>query len=100
MSNSCPYNTQRFFMVASMVLLLFVGHLQLTESVTCDPVQISWCLQSIVSYLPPTPDCCRRLKGQEACLCKEMSDPTFGGYLRLPGAKMVCDKCHVTYPNC
>lgn len=101
MANSISYIGQPFFTMAVMILILSIGHLQQTESVTtCDPVQLSWCLQSIVSYLPPTTECCQKLKGQQACLCQEMGDPTFGGYLRLPGAKMVCAACKVTYPKC
>ncbi|GKD51747.1 putative bifunctional inhibitor/plant lipid transfer protein/seed storage helical, partial [Tanacetum coccineum] len=72
-----------------MVLLLSTGHLQRIEAqqpatITCDPVELSWCLQAIVSPIPPTPECCQKLKGQEPCLCRELGDPTFGGFLKLP----------------
>lgn len=91
----------RLFTVAAMALLLSAGHLRLTEAqITCDPVQISWCLQSIVSRMPPTAECCQKLKAQEPCLCRERGDPTFGGYLRLPGAMMVCNACNVTFSDC
>ncbi|KAM0032435.1 putative non-specific lipid-transfer protein type 2 [Helianthus debilis subsp. tardiflorus] len=77
-----PYIRLQLFTV---VLLLSAGHQQVTGTqITCDPVQLSWCLQSIVSYLPPTAECCQKLKAQEPCLCQETSDPTFGGYLLLP----------------
>lgn len=86
--------------VTMMMLLLSTGHLQLTEALTtCNPVQLSWCLKDIVSYLPPTTECCQKLKTQEPCLCQEMGDPTFGGYLGLPGTKMVAEKCGVIF-NC
>ncbi|MFS7973420.1 putative bifunctional inhibitor/plant lipid transfer protein/seed storage helical [Helianthus anomalus] len=98
MKNTSPYIGLLLFTVAAMVLRLSAGYLQLPGSeTTCDPVQLSWCLQSIVSYLPPTENCCRKLKGQEPCLCQELFDPTFGGYLVLPGAKMVCSACNVTF---
>ncbi|KAJ0526491.1 putative bifunctional inhibitor/plant lipid transfer protein/seed storage helical [Helianthus annuus] len=96
-----PYIGLRLFTVAVIVMLLSAGHQQVTGSqITCDPVQLSWCLQSIVSYLPPTEECCQKLKAQEPCLCQETSDPTFGGYLLLPGAQPVCAACNVTYPYC
>ncbi|KAJ0753894.1 putative bifunctional inhibitor/plant lipid transfer protein/seed storage helical [Helianthus annuus] len=96
------YMGLRLFTVATaMVLLLSAGHLQLSGAqVTCDPVQLSWCLQSIVSNMPPTAECCQKLKAQEPCLCREASDPTFGGYMRLPGAGAVCAACNVTFPYC
>ncbi|KAL8250889.1 hypothetical protein R6Q59_034582 [Mikania micrantha] len=94
-------NSSRLFAVAAMVVLLSTGPLQLSAAqVRCDPVQISWCLQAIVSNMAPTEVCCQKLKGQESCLCHEMADPTFGGYLGLPGAKTVCDSCNVTFPKC
>ncbi|KAI3726449.1 hypothetical protein L1987_66246 [Smallanthus sonchifolius] len=101
MENPSSYFGLRLFTVAAMVLLLSAGHLQLTGAQTrCDPVQISWCLQSIVSNLPPTAECCQKLKAQEPCLCRETGDPTFGGYLGLPGAKTVCNACNVAFPYC
>ncbi|KAI7749009.1 hypothetical protein M8C21_009915 [Ambrosia artemisiifolia] len=102
MDKTSPYiGLVRLFTVSAIVLLLSAGNTQVTGSqVACDPVQLSWCLQSIVSYLPPTAECCQKLKGQEPCLCQETSDPTFGGYLLLPGAKPVCAACNVTYPYC
>ncbi|KAI3777262.1 hypothetical protein L1987_47060 [Smallanthus sonchifolius] len=84
-----------------MVLLLSAGHMQQTEAQSrCDSVEISWCLQSFVTNIPPSQECCRKLKGQEACLCRETSDPTFGGYLKLPGAKRVAAACGVRFPRC
>ncbi|KAK1422117.1 hypothetical protein QVD17_25010 [Tagetes erecta] len=93
--------TQRCFMVVFMVLVLSAGHLQQTEAQRrCNAVEVSWCLESIVTNIPPSRECCRRLKGQEACLCRETHDPTFGGYLRLPGAKRVAAACGVNFPEC
>ncbi|PWA99707.1 hypothetical protein CTI12_AA002350 [Artemisia annua] len=91
----------RCLIVALMALLLSAGHLQLTEAQSrCDPVQISWCLQSFVSNMPPSRDCCRRFKSQESCICRERHDSTFGAYLRHPGARRVAAQCGVTYPTC
>ncbi|CAI9282651.1 unnamed protein product [Lactuca saligna] len=89
-------NSLRRFMVVVIVLLISTGHVQLAQT-TCDPVQLSWCLQAIVSYQPPSADCCLKLKSQESCLCQETTDPTFGGYLCLPGAKMVATACGVAF---
>ncbi|MFS7983422.1 putative bifunctional inhibitor/plant lipid transfer protein/seed storage helical [Helianthus anomalus] len=89
------------YMVAFMVLLLSAGHLQPTKGQSrYDSVQLSWCLQSIVSNTPPSQDCCRRLRGPQACLCREIRDPTFGGYLRHPGARRVATACGVSFPRC
>ncbi|KAJ0753893.1 putative bifunctional inhibitor/plant lipid transfer protein/seed storage helical [Helianthus annuus] len=94
-------NSLRCFIVGLMVLLLSAGHLQLIEAQSrCEPVQLSWCLQSIVSNMPPSQECCQKLKGQEGCLCRERGDPTFGGYLRLPGAQRVAAACGVRFPGC
>nr|GFA85861.1 bifunctional inhibitor/plant lipid transfer protein/seed storage helical domain-containing protein [Tanacetum cinerariifolium] len=91
----------RFFMVALMALLLSTGHTQLAEAqARCDPVQLSWCLQAFVSDIPPTQDCCRRFKGEEGCLCSELLDPTFGAYLRLPGARRCADEWMVVDDVC
>lgn len=95
-----------FTVSVMMMLLLGTGHLQraveaqLPTMITCDPVELSWCLQAIVSIIPPTPKCCKKLKGQESCLCTELGDPTFGGFLELPGFKNVCTTCNVTFPDC
>ncbi|KAI7749010.1 hypothetical protein M8C21_009916 [Ambrosia artemisiifolia] len=86
------------FIGALMVLLLSVGHIEAQSR--CDPVEISWCLQSIVSNIPPSRECCQKFKGQESCLCREKGDPTFGGYLGLPGAQRVAAACGVRYPRC
>ncbi|GJW24734.1 RNA-directed DNA polymerase, eukaryota, reverse transcriptase zinc-binding domain protein [Tanacetum coccineum] len=81
--------------------LVLEGQLQVTEAQSrCDPVQISWCLQSFVSNMPPSQDCCRRFKSQESCICRERHDSTFGAYLRLPGARRVASRCGVNYPTC
>ncbi|KAJ9562347.1 hypothetical protein OSB04_007507 [Centaurea solstitialis] len=93
----------RCFTVAVMVvvLLLSTANLQPVHAQRrCNPVELSWCLQAIVSNIPPSNTCCRKLKGQEDCLCREKADPTFGGYLALPGAKRVADACGVNFPNC
>ncbi|KAK1433237.1 hypothetical protein QVD17_10146 [Tagetes erecta] len=92
----------RCFTVALIVLLLSFGHQQrlIAAQSRCDPVQISWCLQSFVSNIPPSRECCQKYKGQEGCLCRETGDPTFGGYLGLPGAKRVAAACGVTFPKC
>ncbi|KAI3669662.1 hypothetical protein L6452_40987 [Arctium lappa] len=102
MEKSPSYVGPRCFTVAVMVvMLLSTGNLQLTKAQTrCNPVEISWCLQAIVSNLQPSATCCRKLKGQEPCLCRETADPTFGGYLGLPGAKKVAAACGVSFPNC
>ncbi|KAI3768127.1 hypothetical protein L2E82_18559 [Cichorium intybus] len=101
MENSRSYVGVRWFTVAVMVLLLSTEYLQLIEAQPrCDPVELSWCLQAMVSNMPPSAACCRRLKRQEPCLCQEMNDPTFGGYLKLPGAKRVATACGVTFPTC
>ncbi|KAI3669645.1 hypothetical protein L6452_40960 [Arctium lappa] len=102
MEKSSSYVGPRCFTAALMVMmLLFTGHLQLIEAQTrCNPVQISWCLQAIVANMRPSRTCCRRLKSQENCLCRETNDPTFGGYLRLPGARRVANECGVNFPNC
>ncbi|CAH1421394.1 unnamed protein product [Lactuca virosa] len=102
MKNSPSFVGLQWFTVAVMALLLSTGYLKHTEAqrVRCDPVEISWCLQAMVSNMPPSSTCCQRLKGQEPCLCRETSDPTFGGYLRLPGARRVAAACGVNFPNC
>ncbi|MFS7956329.1 putative non-specific lipid-transfer protein type 2 [Helianthus anomalus] len=47
-----------------MVLLLSVGQLQLIEAQSrCELVEISLCLQSIISNMPPSQGCCQKLKG-------------------------------------
>ncbi|PWA58345.1 hypothetical protein CTI12_AA400750 [Artemisia annua] len=96
------------FTVLSVMMLLLLGtrHLQRVEALQlptiswCDPVELSWCLQAVVSTIPPTAKCCKKLKGQESCLCSELGDPTFGGYIKLPGFKNVCTTCNVTFPDC
>ncbi|KVI00162.1 Bifunctional inhibitor/plant lipid transfer protein/seed storage helical domain-containing protein [Cynara cardunculus var. scolymus] len=95
MEKSPSYVGPRCFTVAVMVvMLLFTGHLQIIEAqqTRCNAVEVSWCLQAIVANMRPSRNCCQRLKGQENCLCRETHDPTFGGYLRLPGARRVANE--------
>ncbi|KVI00163.1 Bifunctional inhibitor/plant lipid transfer protein/seed storage helical domain-containing protein [Cynara cardunculus var. scolymus] len=70
------------------------------QQTRCNAVEVSWCLQAIVANMRPSRNCCQRLKGQENCLCRETHDPTFGGYLRLPGARRVANECGVNFPTC
>ncbi|KAL3813268.1 hypothetical protein ACJIZ3_014536 [Penstemon smallii] len=86
------------FMVALVVVL--VAELHYAAAVTCNPEELNACLWSFVGVLPPTPDCCTKLKEQMTCYCDYIKNPNLGVFLDSPAAKKASRKCGVPTPNC
>ncbi|KAL9269176.1 Non-specific lipid-transfer protein 2-like protein [Drosera capensis] len=67
--------------------------------VKCDPMQLSACATVILQSLPPSPECCTKLKEQRPCLCGYMKGPSLKPYIYSPGARKVTNSCGVAI-NC
>lgn len=85
--------------VAGLIFLL-ADFALVAESVTCNPVELSPCLNSFTSSAPPSPQCCTKLNEQKPCLCGYVKNPVFALYINSPNAKVVMSACHVPFPKC
>lgn len=88
-----------YFVVGLMVVLL-VGNVPASESVTCQPTELSPCAGCIIGGTPPTPMCCTKLKEQKPCFCQYLKDPNLKKYISSPNAKKVSQACNVPFPKC
>lgn len=88
-----------YFVVGLMVVLL-VGNVPASESVTCQPTELSPCAGSIIGGTKPTPTCCTKLKEQKPCFCQYLKDPNLKKYISSPNAKKVSQACNVPFPKC
>ncbi|KAH7852246.1 hypothetical protein Vadar_022436 [Vaccinium darrowii] len=70
------------------------------ETVTCDPEELSPCLEAITIGTPPSKDCCDKLTEQMPCLCGYIKDPNFGKFINTPNAEKVQKSCGISLPKC
>nr|GMD18508.1 Non-specific lipid-transfer protein 2 [Ipomoea batatas] len=84
-----------------LVLVLGASEVEVTEAVTCNPLQLSPCATAITSSnTSPSPVCCSKLKEQRPCLCKYMKDPRLQKFIASPNAKKVANTCGSPFPRC
>ncbi|RWR82076.1 non-specific lipid-transfer protein 2 [Cinnamomum micranthum f. kanehirae] len=88
-----------YFVVGLMVVLL-ICNLPASESVTCQPTELSPCAPAIIGGSAPTPLCCTKLNEQKPCLCQYMKDPNLRKYIDSPNAKKVAQICKIPFPKC
>ncbi|KAK7266424.1 hypothetical protein RIF29_19068 [Crotalaria pallida] len=86
--------------VAVMALLLVVEVFPFAEAVTCNPMELSPCLGSILSSSPPSTTCCQKVNEQRPCLCGYIKNPNLGQFVNSPGARIVASSCGVPFPTC
>ncbi|XWS15324.1 hypothetical protein CRYUN_Cryun35bG0086100 [Craigia yunnanensis] len=70
------------------------------EAATCNFMELSPCLDAIMSSRPPSDICCSRLREQMPCLCVFLTDPSLQQFLNDPNTERVAIDCGVVYPNC
>ncbi|CAH2036482.1 unnamed protein product [Thlaspi arvense] len=68
------------------------------EENLCNPLRLLPCLPATTIGLPPTPECCNRLKVQESCLCDYIKNPDYS--ISSPKSRIMLEACKVPYPSC
>ena len=68
--------------------------------VTCDAVQLSSCATPMLTGVPPSTECCGKLKEQQPCFCTYIKDPRYSQYVGPANAKKTLATCGVPYPTC
>ncbi|KAM5558237.1 non-specific lipid-transfer protein 2 [Rosa sericea] len=76
------------------------AHQAAKADTTCEPVQLSPCLDPIQYGSKPSSTCCQKLKEQIPCFCGYIKNPAFRQYVTGPNAKKLCSNCGVPYPRC
>ncbi|XP_062004742.1 non-specific lipid-transfer protein 2-like [Rosa rugosa] len=77
-----------------------LAHQAAEADTTCDPVQLSPCLDPIQHGSKPSSTCCQKLKEQIPCLCGYIKNPAFKQYVTGPNAEKLSANCGVQYPRC
>ncbi|XXG65474.1 hypothetical protein AAC387_Pa05g3166 [Persea americana] len=88
------------YSVVGLMVVLLIGNLPASESVTCQPTELSPCSAAIIGGSAPTPECCTKLNEQKPCLCQYMKDPNLRKYIDSPNAKKVAQICKIPFPKC
>ncbi|KAL7192419.1 hypothetical protein ACSBR2_024284 [Camellia fascicularis] len=86
--------------VFALLVLLWGYEAQVSMAVTCNPTELSPCLSSMTSSVPPSKLCCNKLKEQKPCLCQYINNPIFKKFVTSPNAKKVGTTCGVPFPKC
>ncbi|KAL0463543.1 UNVERIFIED_CONTAM: Non-specific lipid-transfer protein 2 [Sesamum latifolium] len=93
-------NTKTTFLALCVILVLILGEVEVTNAVTCNPLQLSPCASAITSSSKPSAVCCAKIKEQRPCLCQYMRNPNLQKFIKSPGAKKVANACGTPYPRC
>uniref|UniRef100_A0A2P2QS48 Bifunctional inhibitor/plant lipid transfer protein/seed storage helical domain-containing protein n=1 Tax=Rhizophora mucronata TaxID=61149 RepID=A0A2P2QS48_RHIMU len=82
------------------ILVLLMAEAQVTMAVTCNPTQLSPCVNAFTSNSKPSKLCCSRINEQKPCLCQYLKDPRFARFVNSPNARNVAKTCGTPYPKC
>ncbi|XP_022889815.1 non-specific lipid-transfer protein 2-like [Olea europaea var. sylvestris] len=88
------------FAVCAVLILLLACGAHVSESVTCNPTELSPCMSAISSGSPPSPLCCSKIKEQQPCFCQYLKNPNLNKYVNSPNAKKIASTCGVSPPKC
>ncbi|KAI7736550.1 hypothetical protein M8C21_018025 [Ambrosia artemisiifolia] len=83
-----------------VLVVILAGSAVNTTAVTCSVSELSPCLPSFTSSVPPSSQCCSKLKEQKPCLCGYIKNPSLKQYITSPNAKKVSSTCGVPIPKC
>ncbi|CAL9224470.1 unnamed protein product [Arabidopsis halleri] len=88
--------------MASPVLIraTVVKHSVGEADVTCTATELSTCAVPMTTGIPPSTECCTKLKEQQPCFCTYIKDPKYSQYVGSPNAKKTLATCGVPYPTC
>nr|XP_043612577.1 non-specific lipid-transfer protein 2-like [Erigeron canadensis] len=89
--------------IAAMVLVIMIlgTQPQVATAVTCQVTQLAPCAAAISSSsVPPSRQCCVKIKEQRPCLCQYMKNPSLKAYVSSPNAKKIAKSCGVPTPKC
>ncbi|KAA0058095.1 non-specific lipid-transfer protein 2 [Cucumis melo var. makuwa] len=90
-------------MIVGAILLISNSNEVMVEGadqVACNPMQMSSCMNSIVSGTPPSSQCCSKIKEQKPCLCGYLKNPFLKSFVSSPNARKVANDCGTPFPNC
>ncbi|KAK2965664.1 hypothetical protein RJ640_007670 [Escallonia rubra] len=86
---------------AVLVLVLLTAEaVQVSVAVTCNPVELSSCVNAITSSAPPSQLCCSKVNEQKPCLCQYLKNPSLRQFVSSPNARRVASTCGVPFPTC
>ncbi|KAK1320819.1 hypothetical protein QJS10_CPA03g00600 [Acorus calamus] len=93
--------SSKVFLLVSVALVLLLAHAPTPSvSVTCNPTELSPCLNAILYGSAPTGACCGKLREQKPCLCQYAKNPSYKGFIHSNNARKVSGTCGVPLPNC
>ncbi|GMP28341.1 hypothetical protein CsSME_00003930 [Camellia sinensis var. sinensis] len=84
----------------AVVVAVLLGEASVVKAVTCNPTELSPCIDAITSSKPPSTTCCVKLREQRPCLCGYSKDPNLSQYVNSPNAKRIANTCGVSIPTC
>ncbi|KGN63840.1 non-specific lipid-transfer protein 2 [Cucumis sativus] len=90
-------------MIVGLILLISNSNEVMVEGadgVACNPMQLSSCMNSIISGAPPSTQCCSKIKEQKPCLCGYLKNPILKSFVSSPNARKVANDCGTPFPNC
>lgn len=87
-------------MMATVMVVALITGARLADAVNCNPTEMRPCLPALESSVPPTAECCEKLKEQEPCFCEYLKSPIFKRYLESPNAKKIASSCGIPIPTC
>ncbi|ESQ27794.1 hypothetical protein EUTSA_v10019361mg [Eutrema salsugineum] len=88
------------FTFAILLFLIVAQENRVAAVETCDPTQLSPCVDAIQRGSTPTRLCCTRVKKQKHCVCQYLKNPTFKSFINSPKARKIATYCGCPYPKC
>ncbi|KAK1299032.1 hypothetical protein QJS10_CPB14g00440 [Acorus calamus] len=93
--------SSKVFLLVTVALALLLAHAPTPSvSVTCNPTELSPCLNAILYGSAPSGACCGKLREQKPCLCQYAKNPSYKGFVGSNNARKVSSTCGVPIPNC
>ncbi|TJX11875.1 hypothetical protein E9840_12740 [Tissierella creatinini] len=84
----------------AVLALVLIYEAQVSMAVTCNPTELSPCVNAFKTASPPSNLCCSKIKAQKPCLCTYAKNPNFSKIVASPNAKKVASTCGVQIPKC
>ncbi|CAL5367295.1 unnamed protein product [Camellia sinensis] len=84
----------------AMVVAVLLGEASVVKAVTCNPTELSPCIDAYTSSKPPSTTCCVKAREQRPCFCGYSKDPNLSQYVHSPNTKRIANACGVSIPTC
>lgn len=90
----------KYMVISCLLVLLVAEQTEISEAVTCKPIELSSCVSAITSSTPPSKLCCSKIKEQKPCLCQYLKNPSLKKFVNTPNARRVAKTCGTPFPRC